>query len=57
MLSELGPLVTALLFAGRIDSGLTVEIGLMQVTDQISSMEMLTSSGSITSHSSSTFLG
>lgn len=38
---ELGPVVTALLFAGRAGSALTAEIGLMQATEQISSMEMM----------------
>ncbi len=38
---ELGPVVTALLFAGRAGSALTAEIGLMRATDQISSMEMM----------------
>jgi len=38
---ELGPVITALLFAGRAGSALTAEIGLMQTTEQISSMEMM----------------
>lgn len=38
---ELGPVLTALLFAGRAGSALTAEIGLMQTTEQISSMEMM----------------
>jgi phospholipid/cholesterol/gamma-HCH transport system permease protein len=38
---ELGPVVTALLFAGRAGSALTAEIGLMRATDQISCMEMM----------------
>jgi phospholipid/cholesterol/gamma-HCH transport system permease protein len=38
---ELGPVVTALLFAGRAGSALTAEIGLMRSTEQISSMEMM----------------
>jgi len=38
---ELGPVVTALLFAGRAGSALTAEIGLMQATEQIASMEMM----------------
>jgi phospholipid/cholesterol/gamma-HCH transport system permease protein len=38
---ELGPVVTALLFAGRAGSALTAEIGLMRATEQISSMEMM----------------
>lgn len=38
---ELGPVVTALLFAGRAGSALTAEIGLMRATDQLASMEMM----------------
>jgi len=38
---ELGPVVTALLFAGRAGSALTAEIGLMKATEQLSSMEMI----------------
>lgn len=38
---ELGPVVTALLFAGRAGSSLTAEIGLMKATDQLSSMELM----------------
>jgi len=38
---ELGPVVTALLFAGRACSALTAEIGLMKATDQLASMEMM----------------
>ncbi len=38
---ELGPVITGLLFAGRAGSSLTAEIGLMQTTEQISSMEMI----------------
>ena len=38
---ELGPVITGLLFAGRSGSSLTAEIGLMQTTEQISSMEMI----------------
>jgi phospholipid/cholesterol/gamma-HCH transport system permease protein len=38
---ELGPVVTALLFAGRAGSALAAEIGLMKATDQLSSMEMI----------------
>ena len=37
----LGPVVTALLFAGRAGSALTAEIGLMKATEQLSSMEMI----------------
>lgn len=38
---ELGPVVTALLFAGRAGSALAAEIGLMRATQQIVSMEMM----------------
>ncbi len=41
LLRELGPVVTALLFAGRAGSALTAEIGLMKSTEQISSLEMM----------------
>lgn len=41
MVRELGPVVTALLFAGRACSALTAEIGLMKATEQLSSMEMM----------------
>lgn len=41
LLRELGPVVTALLFAGRAGSAMTSEIGLMKATEQISSMEMM----------------
>lgn len=38
---ELGPVVTALLFAGRAGTSLTAEIGLMKAGEQISVMEMM----------------
>lgn len=41
LVRELGPVVGALLFAGRAGSALTAEVGLMRVTEQLSSMEML----------------
>ncbi|TDO99890.1 lipid asymmetry maintenance ABC transporter permease subunit MlaE [Marinomonas balearica] len=41
LLRELGPVVTALLFAGRAGSALTAEIGLMKATEQLSSYEMM----------------
>ena len=41
LVRELGPVVTALLFAGRAGSALTAEIGLMKTTEQLSSMEMM----------------
>ena len=40
-LGMLGPVVAALLFAGRAGSALTAEIGLMRATEQLSSMEMM----------------
>lgn len=41
MLKELGPVITALLFAGRAGTSLASEIGLMRATDQLSAMEMM----------------
>ena len=41
LVRELGPVVAALLFAGRAGSAMTAEIGLMKVTEQLSSMEMM----------------
>ncbi len=41
LLRELGPVITALLFAGRAGSALTAEIGLMKTTEQLSGMEMM----------------
>ena len=41
LLRELGPVVTALLFAGRAGSALTAEIGLMKATERLSSLEMM----------------
>jgi len=38
---ELGPVICGLLFAGRAGSALTAEIGLMQATEQLASMEMM----------------
>lgn len=38
---ELGPVVTALLFAGRAGSALTSEIGLMKATEQLSAMQIM----------------
>lgn len=38
---ELGPVVSALLFAGQAGSALTAEIGLMKTTEQLDSMEMM----------------
>jgi phospholipid/cholesterol/gamma-HCH transport system permease protein len=41
LLRELGPVVTALLFAGRAGTALTSEIGLMAATDQLLAMDMM----------------
>ncbi|MCP4995782.1 MAG: lipid asymmetry maintenance ABC transporter permease subunit MlaE [Gammaproteobacteria bacterium] len=41
LVRELGPVVTALLFAGRAGSALTAEIGLMKATEQLAGLEMM----------------
>jgi phospholipid/cholesterol/gamma-HCH transport system permease protein len=41
LLKELGPVVTALLFAGRAGTSLASEIGLMRATDQLAAMQMM----------------
>jgi len=41
LVRELGPVVTALLFAGRAGTALASELGLMRATDQLSAMEMM----------------
>ena len=41
LVRELGPVVTALLFAGRAGTSLTAEIGLMRAGEQLSAMEMM----------------
>lgn len=41
LVRELGPVVTALLFAGRAGSALTAELGLMKATEQLSGLEMM----------------
>lgn len=41
IIRELGPVVSALLFAGRTGASLTAEICLMKSTDQIAAMEMM----------------
>lgn len=41
LVRELGPVVTALLFAGRAGTAVTAEIGLMKTTEQLSAMEMM----------------
>ncbi len=41
LLRELGPVLSALLFAGRAGSALAAEVGLMRATDQLDAMEMM----------------
>jgi phospholipid/cholesterol/gamma-HCH transport system permease protein len=41
LLRELGPVVTALLFAGRAGTSLTAEIGLMKAGEQLAAMEVM----------------
>ncbi len=41
LLKELGPVVTALLFAGRAGTALASELGLMRATDQIAAMDIM----------------
>lgn len=41
MVKELGPVLTALVFAGRVGSGIAAELGSMVVTDQISALRAL----------------
>lgn len=41
IIRELGPVVSALLFAGRAGSALTAEIGQLKASEQISAMEMM----------------
>jgi phospholipid/cholesterol/gamma-HCH transport system permease protein len=41
LLKELGPVVTALLFAGRAGTSLASEIGLMRATDQLTAMQVM----------------
>lgn len=41
LVRELGPVVTALLFAGRAGSALTAEVALMKTTEQLAAMEMM----------------
>jgi len=41
LLRELGPVLTALLFAGRAGTSLTSEIGLMRATDQLTAMQIM----------------
>jgi phospholipid/cholesterol/gamma-HCH transport system permease protein len=41
LVRELGPVVTALLFAGRAGTSLTAEIGLMKAGEQLAAMELM----------------
>ena len=41
LLKELGPVITALLFAGRAGTAIAAELGLMRATDQIAAMEIM----------------
>jgi phospholipid/cholesterol/gamma-HCH transport system permease protein len=41
LVREIGPVIGALLFAGRAGSALTAEVGLMKTTEQLASMELL----------------
>ncbi|CAN5916943.1 lipid asymmetry maintenance ABC transporter permease subunit MlaE [soil metagenome] len=41
LVRELGPVIAALLFAGRAGTSLTAEIGLMKAGEQLSAMEMM----------------
>ncbi len=41
LVRELGPVVSALLFAGRAGTSLTAEIGLMKAGEQLAAMEMM----------------
>lgn len=41
LVRELGPVLSALLFASRAGSAMTAEIGLMKATEQIAAMEMM----------------
>ncbi len=41
LVRELGPVVTALLFAGRAGTSLTAEIGLMKASEQLAAMEIM----------------
>ncbi|HYP81279.1 MAG TPA: ABC transporter permease, partial [Steroidobacteraceae bacterium] len=41
LLKEMGPVITALLFAGRAGTSLASEIGLMRATDQLTAMQVM----------------
>ena len=45
LVRELGPVVTALLFAGRAGTSLTAEIGLMKAGEQLTAMELIQATG------------
>jgi phospholipid/cholesterol/gamma-HCH transport system permease protein len=40
IIKEIGPIVTALIFAGKVGSGIGAELGSMKVTEQIDAMEV-----------------
>lgn len=40
IIREIGPIITALICAGRIGSGIGAELGSMRVTEQIDAMEV-----------------
>lgn len=40
IIREIGPVITALIFAGKVGSGMGAELGSMRVTDQIDAMEV-----------------
>jgi len=40
LLREMGPVITALIFAGKVGSGIGAELGSMKVTEQIDAMEV-----------------
>jgi len=41
IIREIGPIITALICAGRIGSGIGAELGSMRVTEQIDAMEVM----------------
>jgi phospholipid/cholesterol/gamma-HCH transport system permease protein len=44
MVRELGPVITALIVAGRVGASITAEIGSMQVTEQVDALQTLATS-------------
>jgi len=40
LIKEIGPIITALIFAGKVGSGIGAELGSMKVTEQIDAMEV-----------------